>query len=162
MIRLIPNAPSLRTLLIVVAAFALPACSGFGSGYEKPTVSVSSFRTLPSNGVMPNFEIDLRVINPNREALELLGVSYTVSLDGHPLIKGVGNNLPVIDAYGEGTFTLTASANLLAGARLISELMNKTNDSFKYSFDAKLDVGRFSRAIRVRETGDISLRPNNR
>lgn len=162
MIRSRFDAAVLRTLLVIAMACCISACNGLGQAYEKPTVTVSGFRTLPSNGVMPNFEIDLHVVNPNREALKLIGVSYTVSLDGHELIKGVGNNLPVIDAYGDGTFTLTAAANLLSGVRLVTDLMNKSSDTFEYRFDAKLDVGRFSRNIRVQETGNISLRSTGR
>lgn len=147
----------LRTAFLLVIALLVNACSGLGAGYEKPTVTVSAFRALPSDGILPNFEIDLRVINPNREALNLLGMSYTISLDGHELIKGVGNNLPVVEGYGEGTFTVTAAASLLAGVRLVNDLMNKPSDTFEYRFDARLDVGRFSRPIRVRESGKISL-----
>ncbi len=147
----------LRLAVLFAVPVIIGACSGMGGGYEKPTVTVSAFRALPSEAIMPNFEIDLRVINPNREALNLIGMSYTISLDGHELIKGVGNNLPVVEGYGEGTFTVTAATNLLAGVRLINDLMNKPSDTFEYRFDAKLDVGRFSRAIRVSESGNISL-----
>ena len=147
----------LRLAIMIAATVLIGACNSLGGGYEKPTVTVSSFRALPSEGIMPNFEIGLRVINPNREALNLIGMSYTISLDGHELIKGVGNDLPVVEGYGEGTFTVTAATNLLAGVRLVNDLMNKPSDTFEYRFDAKLDVGRFSRAIRVRESGNISL-----
>jgi len=147
-----------RFVLLVVLATLSTGCAGFGPGYETPTVTVSSFRALPSDGAMPAFEIGLRVINPNREALELKGVSYTVSLEGHEIITGVGNELPVIEAYGEGEFKLTASANLFAGIRLLTDLMSSGNDSFKYSFEAKLDIGTFRPAIRVKDSGKIALR----
>lgn len=126
-------------------------------GYERPTVTVSSFRALPSDGVVPKFEIGLHVINPNRDALKLQGVAYTVSLGGHELVKGVGNQLPVIEGYGEGDLTLTASANLLGGIRLVSEMINNPSDSIDYQFEARLDSGIFRRAIRVREAGKLSL-----
>lgn len=127
-------------------------------GYEEPTITVSSFRALPSDGLIPDFEIGLRVINPNRVALKLQGVSYTVGLGGHQLIKGVGNQLPVIPAYGEGDLLLTASANMLGGIRLVSEMINNPADKMAYDFEAKLDSGIFRRAIRIRDAGEISLR----
>lgn len=154
-----------RRLFIVAVlalAAALQACSGWRPGYETPTVTIKSFRALPSEGALPNFEIGLQVINPNREALKLRGVSYTVSLGGHELIKGVGNELPVIDGYGEGTLVLTASPNLFAGIRIVTELMKASNESVPYSLEAKLDVGRIGPAIRVRDSGEISLRPSGR
>lgn len=146
-------------LVILVFATCLQACNEMLPGYEKPTVTVSKFRALPSDGgAIPNFEIDLHIINPNREALALKGVSYTISLGGHELIKGVANKLPVIEAYGEGDLTLTATANLVAGIQLVSELINSPADTMTYEFDAKLDNGLFRRAIRVRDAGEILLR----
>jgi LEA14-like dessication related protein len=146
------------TTLLIAMAVMLQGCAGFRPGYETPTVNVNSFRALPSEGMLPTFEIGLHVINPNAEALKLRGISYTVSLEGNEIIKGVGNELPVIDGYGEGQFMLTASANLFAGIRLITDLMSGTGDSFAYKLEAKLDVGTFLPAIRVSDSGQIALR----
>ena len=150
-----------RLSTLIAVTVILSACAGLRPGYETPTVTVSSFRALPSEGALPNFEIGLHVINPNREALELDGVSYTISLEGHELIKGVGNELPVIEGYGEGDLTLTATANLFAGIRLITDLMRNDRDSFTYEFEAKLDIGVLRPAIRVTDSGEISLRPDD-
>jgi len=142
---------------LLLLAVMLQACAGLRPGYETPTVNVNSFRALPSEGMLPGFEIGLHVINPNPDALELRGISYTISLEGHEIIKGVGNELPVIAAYGEGQFMLTASANLFAGIRLVTDLMSGTRDSFRYELEAKLDVGALLPAIRVRDSGQIAL-----
>jgi LEA14-like dessication related protein len=142
---------------LAILAFGLQACAGLSPGYETPTVTVSSFKALPSEGVMPAFAIGLRVTNPNREALKLQGVAYTISLDGYEVIKGVGNELPVIEGYGQDEFTLTASANLFAGIRLITDLLNSNKDTFTYELEAKLDTGTFRPAIRVKDSGKINL-----
>lgn len=144
-------------LLLFALLLLLGGCGAMRPGYETPTVTVSSFRSLPSEGGMPSFEIGLRVVNPNREPLELVGAAYTVSLEGRDLIKGVANELPVIEGYGEGTFNLTATANLVAGARFIADLMRSEKDSLRYELEAKLDVGGLRPAIRVRDSGEITL-----
>lgn len=145
------------TVLAWALMLLLAGCAGMRPGYETPTVTVSSFRSLPSDGGMPAFEIGLRVINPNREPLELVGASYTISLDGRDLIKGVANDLPAIEGYGEGDFTLTATANLLAGARFVTDLLRSGKDSVRYELEAKLDVGGLRPTIRVRDSGEIAL-----
>ena len=142
---------------IIALAMSLPACASLKPGFEKPTVTISSFKALPSDGMMPAFAIGLRVVNPNPDALNLRGVSYTVSLAGNEVIKGVGNDLPVIEAYGEGEFNLTASANLFAGMRLITDLLKSNKETFAYEVEAKLDIGAFRPAIRVKDGGEISL-----
>jgi LEA14-like dessication related protein len=145
------------TIVCVTAAALLAGCAGMSPGWETPTVTVKSVRAIPSEGMLPEFEIDLHIVNPNREALKLVGVSYTVSLEGHELIKGVGNELPVIEGYGEGDITINASADLFAGVGLIRELMSSQKDTLSYSFEAKLDPGAFRPSIRVKDSGEVPL-----
>ena len=145
------------SIAVLLVAVLLAGCAGLRPGWETPTVTVKSVRAIPSQGMLPEFEIDLHVVNPNREALKLAGVSYTVNLEGHELIKGVGNDLPVIEGYGEGDITLNASADLFAGVGLIRELMSSQKDTLSYSFEAKLDPGALRPSIRVRDSGEVSL-----
>lgn len=148
-----------QLLALSLVALQLMGCAGMQPGYETPTVSVQSFRAVSSDtGTgLPSFEIGLHVTNPNLDSLEIAGVSYTISLDGNDIIKGVGKDLPVIEGYGEGTFTVAAAVNVMAGIRLFRSLMNKDSDTFEYAFEAKLDPGAMRRKIRVRDTGSISL-----
>lgn len=146
-----------QTVFLFTLLLLLAGCGALRPGYEMPTVTVSAFRALPSEGGMPSFEIGLRVLNPNREALKLVGASYTVRLEGRDLIKGVANDLPVIDGYGEGEFTLTATANLLAGAGFVSDLLRSEKNSVRYELEARLDVGGLRPTIRVRDAGEIAL-----
>jgi hypothetical protein len=59
---------------------------------------VTSFRALPSEGMAPRFLIGLHIINPNREAISLQGITYRVSLEGRKLLNGVANDLPEVPA----------------------------------------------------------------
>jgi LEA14-like dessication related protein len=145
-------------IAILGSATFLQACAGMRTAYETPSVTVTSFRPADSSGPLPNFEINLHVINPNLEPLELLGIAYTVNLNGHDFIKGVGNDLPIIEGYGEGDFTLTASTNLFAGIRILRGLVHGSEGNMRYELEAKLDVGAFHPAIRVKDSGEFSLR----
>lgn len=149
----------LSRLLICVCLFAslLPGCASLSPGYEEPTVTLSSFNAIPSEGMIPAFEIGLRIINPNSNTLNLEGIVYTVSLQGHELVKGVGKDFPPIEGYSEGLVKLTASANLLAGIRFMTDVMREPQDSLEYEFKAKLDMGGLFPAVRITETGDVNL-----
>jgi len=150
------------TIALFITLTALPGCTGMRPGFETPTVAFTSFRMLPSTGITPEFEIGLRVTNPNREALKLQGLAYTVSLEGKELIKGVANQLPVIEGYGSGDVTLTAAPDMLAGIQFFGDLMRSPRDTVGYAVEAKLDVGTFIPAIRVRDEGKITLAPSAR
>jgi hypothetical protein len=144
-------------LLVVILAALLSSCATLSPDYEEPTVTLSSFRALPSEGMVPAFEIGLRIINPNSQPLNLEGIVYTVSLEGYELVKGVGKDFPAIEGYSEGEVKLTASANLLAGIRFVGDMMQSGGESLEYEFKAKLDMGGLYPSIKVREAGEISL-----
>ena len=152
-----------RTLVCsTIFAVALSGCAALDPNYEEPTVTLSSFKALPSEGMVPAFEIGLRIINPNSTDLNLQGIVYTVSLQGYELVKGVGKDFPVIESYSEGVVMLTASANLLAGIRFVSELMNQSEQALEYEFKAKLDLGGLYPSIRITEVGNLDLSGQNR
>ena len=142
---------------IGVLALLIGSCATLGPDYEEPTVTLSSFRALPSEGMVPAFEIGLRIINPNSQALNVEGIVYTISLEGYELVKGVGKDFPAIEGYSEGQVSLTAAANLLAGIRFLGDMMNSGGESLKYEFKAKLDLGGIHPSIRVSESGEIKL-----
>ena len=141
-------------LILIIAVFG---CAGINNGFETPTVGVSSFQVLHSEGAIPRFEISLHIINPNRTELKLEGLVYSVTLEGHKVITGVSNDLPIIEAYGEGEVTLIASADLLNSIRLVAALLNSQQEKFDYKLEAKLDIGRFHPRIYVVEKGEISF-----
>lgn len=144
---------------LVSVQWALAACTTLSPDYEQPTVTLNSFRALPSEGMTPTFEIGLRVINPNPHPLALAGVVYTIAVQGHELVKGVGKDFPVIEGYSQQDITLAASANLLAGIRFIGDLMQTDSDTLEYSFEAKLDLQGMYPSIRIREHGAFNVNP---
>ena len=146
-----------RFVIAVLGAAMLGSCTTLGPGYEQPTVTLASFKAIPSEGMVPAFEIGLRVINPNPGDLNLAGIVYTVSLEGYELVKGVGKGYPVIEGYSEQVVMLTASANLLAGIRFIGDMMGRETEQLEYQFEAKLDLGGLYPSIYVEEAGQFSL-----
>ncbi len=148
----------LATLLALFITLGLLAgCASLRPDFEEPAVNVTSFRVIPSESAVPKFEIGLHVINPNRTALKLYGISYNVELEGHRVLTGVSNDLPVIAAYGEGDVLLRGSPDLFSTISLFVDMMNQPRELFKFNFEAKLDVGSFLPRIRVTKAGEVSL-----
>lgn len=147
-----------RALTVIVTVLSIASCASFGPNDEKPVVMLKSFTPTPSSAGGQGFEITLGVINPSREVLELYGVVYTISIQGHELVKGVGKDFEPVEAYSEGTLKLTAQPNLLAGIRMFSQMMNQPTEVLEYEFEAKLDTGGWSVPIRIREVGEFNVR----
>jgi hypothetical protein len=147
----------LCSLGIVAAALVLSACAAFSPYDEDPAVTVTSFGLAPEGtSTGPVFRVGLRVINPNRVELPLVGMSYRVDLQGQRLLTGAANDLPVVPAYGSADFEVDLSPDLIGGLRLIGDLMARPSETFDYRFAARLDVGGWRPNIRIEETGQLS------
>ena len=145
----------LSILLIFPASFG---CAGLQPGYEPPAVTITSFEALPTQSIVPRFKIGLHIVNPNRTPLDLKGVSYTISIEGHKIMTGVSNKLPHIEAYGEGDVELNAAVDLFSSISLFTDLMrNQQRNTFTYAFKAKLDPGGFHPLIKVSREGELKL-----
>lgn len=145
------------SLLLMIISLGVGGCASLSPNHEPPTVTLSSFRALPSEGMAPEFEIGLRILNPNAAALELQGIVYTVSVQGFELVKGVGRDFPLIEGYSEEEITLSASANLLTGIRFFGDMMTNQQQSLTYDFEARLDIGGLFSSVEVSESGSIDL-----
>lgn len=108
------------------------------------------------NSMTPEFDILLRVSNPNRQALEIAGLSYEVRLAGSKVIEGVASDLPRIEAYGESEVMLRAHADLLGSLGVLSRLMNDPNTPVDYEFNAEIDLGTFYPTLKVTRSGTLT------
>ena len=144
-------------MILASTVLMIAGCATLNPAYETPSVNISSIRALPSDGIAPRFEIGLHIINPNRSALNLQGIAYSLNLDGHKILTGVANDLPSIAGYGEGDVTLIATTSLLSSIRFFADLMNTQRDTIAYEFNAKLDLGGLRPNVHVGEKGEISL-----
>jgi LEA14-like dessication related protein len=137
----------------------LSACSTLSSHYEQPHLSITSFTLSPeTSNITPQFEVGLRIINPNRQALALKGMSYSIEIEGHRILNGAEPNLPLIAGYDTADIILTASPDLLGSVRLIKHILSQQNrGDLAYLFKAKLDIGTLMPYVTIEEKGHFSL-----
>ena len=151
----------MKIFLKIAALLIFPLLNGcaylFAPTLETPTVNVSRFRMLPGDSIVPVFEIGLHVSNPNSVPLNLQGLSYQVVIEGHRVLSGVSNQMPVIEAYGDGEILLQAHPDLFSTIGLFTNLMNRPRESFGFNLEALLDVGPLVPKIRVKKEGQVAL-----
>lgn len=147
-----------RCIAALLTLTMLHGCASLQPSFENPTVTVNSFEVLPSSGMLPRFAIGLHVINPNRTALTLQGLVYTVAIEDHKILTGVANDLPQIEPYGEGDIRVEASVDLFEGLGLLSKLMRQQQStSVEYSLNARLNVSSLLPDIEISDSGQIDL-----
>ena len=144
---------SLLTMLIL-----LSACASWWHSYEQPQINITSFSLAPDgSGVAPRFLIGLQVINPNRRALPLQGMSYSVEVDGNRVLSGVKPDLPRIEGYSSADIVIEASPDLLGSARLLNQLLSGQQQTLDYLFKARFDVGALLPYVTIEERGEFGL-----
>jgi LEA14-like dessication related protein len=143
-----------------VALVTLPwlaACVSIPSDFKEPSVTLVSIRPQLRNLFAPEFDVVLEVTNPNRVALDIAGMSYTIHLQGIKLIEGVATDLPKIAAYGKADVRLNATADLAGGLSLIGDLLLRPREQVDFELNADIDLGAFYPMVKVNRRGTIAL-----
>jgi LEA14-like dessication related protein len=155
-----PEMAARRHRLLFLALVTLPwlaACVSIPSDFKEPGVTLISIRPQLRNLFAPQFDVVLQVTNPNRVALEIVGLGYTIHLQGIKLIEGVATDIPKIAAYGKADVSLKATADLAAGLGLLGDLLRKRSDQVDFELNADIDLGSFYPMVRVQRRGSIVL-----
>lgn len=127
--------------LLMLWLCALSGCATLSPSFEDPEVEVLSIQRIPSEGMEQRFSIGLRITNPNSSALNIKGMSYSLSIEDYKVASGVSAEVPTVEAYGEARFSLPVSTSLLNSIRLLKHLMELNKSSLSYRLEAKLDLG---------------------
>lgn len=146
-----------HAMLAVLALCLLWGCASLTPELDPPTINVVSFKSLPSDDGAPRFQIKLRVLNPNKQTLDIAGISYSVALLDRELITGVSNDISPIAGYSEGVVTLDAQLQLMELVQLMTSLGSAGSRPLAYRFTAKIDFNGFIPTQRIEETGEIKL-----
>jgi len=130
--------PALRplTLLALLLALALGACAALGVPTKAPSVRLVDL--APGGGGL--FEqalfLDLRLTNPNREAITFDGMTFNLSVNGRPLAEGVSNQTVTVPGLGEAMTRVKASASTLHLARQLFSLPEE--ETLAYTIDGEV------------------------
>lgn len=146
-----------RTVFAFICGILLLQSCTFLPKLEEPGIAVSSVKLLDSTGLTQRFRIGLSLTNPNRVALPINGMSYTLSLNGYDLIKGVSADIPTLQAYSETPVVLEGTADLFEALRLLNSLMREAQPELEYRLAAKLDVQGWRPNISVSRSGVVEL-----
>lgn len=150
--------PFVLLMLLVL----LGGCATMDRDYEKPTVDVVGVTKNKTDTAALQFTVDLRIVNPNAETLNLKGLYYELTLEGIDLITGTANNIPPIDGYSDSIVSVSSAAGMISSARFISMIINEPRETWNYRLKAKLGTtSKWMPSTTIVETGEISLKSLN-
>lgn len=147
--------------MLVLCLTLTAGCASLLGEKDPPAISMESFRTVATESGIPRFEVTLRVANPNKTALKIAGIAYSIEILGKELIMGVTDEVPVIEPYSEETVKLEAGLQVVGILRLMASLGTTPKDALDYRFSAKIDFEGFVPTQRIEKTGKINLDPES-
>lgn len=147
-----------QVCLLVLAALTLAGCAALPRDFVEPTVSLVAVKPRNAQGLSPEFDVVLRVSNPNRKRLSIEGLTYRIRLDGSEVVDGVARDLPAIAPYGEAEVTLRGRANLLGGLNFLASLLADADRPIDFELAVRIDVGAFYPVIQIERRGQLNLR----
>ncbi len=154
-----PKRRVVHFLLALFLLLGLGACATLYGEMDPPSITIEDVKAVPGDSGVPRFEVILNVVNPNKRALDIAGIAYSLEILGKELVMGVTDEVPRIEGYSEEKVTLQAGVQLVGILRLMAQLGTTPTDALDYRFTAKIDFEGFLPTQRVEETGQISLKP---
>lgn len=142
---------------IFLSTILLAACASMPSDFQQPAFSIMNIELRNSSGLSPEFEVTLRITNPNRVALDIVGMSYDILLGGNKVVSGVSNDFPEIEPYGEETVSVISQISLVGSIKLLRDLARLNNNQIRYEFNARLDIGSHYQIIPISKSGNFAL-----
>ena len=145
-------------LILATLLFLLAGCNGLQPKKPELSVAINSFRMLPSNGLVPKFEIGLHIVNTSPVNVNIEGIVYKVFLENRKILVGAANHLPEIPAYSERDITVTGSPDLFETLGFFKDLIRRRKESLHYVVDVGIDAGKFIPVIHAKKEGLLRIK----
>lgn len=147
-----------RSLCLTLLMLLSTGCALLHSSVAAPNVVLESLELLSAEGLSQRFNVGLRLSNPNDRPLKIDGISYTLAINGHKLVSGVGKGIPEVAAFSEVAFDVQASTNMFSALALINKLMGTdASGALDYKLQADISVAGVPRTLSVVESGTVPL-----
>jgi Conserved secreted protein len=144
------------TVLLLFITLLLNGCSSLEK-LEPPTVTLVSIKPVTSSAMLPTFNIELRLSNPNEIAIPLRSVRYELFLNKSKVVTGSGNDLPTLPAHGDAIVTISAIPEVTGAMALAGQFLLQQPTAMEYHFRAELDPAIALPTLHFERTGEIKL-----
>ena len=145
--------------MLVLSLVLTSGCATWRSSFDTPRIDLAGLEPVANTSGSPEFVIKLRVVNPNNVDLNINGLYYEISVEGHEIVTGASNAANRIPAYGEGIITLRAAPSLFGAIGLIRKLLSQVadNTTFDYQLYTKISLRGQLTPLRIRHRGTLDL-----
>ena len=143
-------------LLAPVLALLVTGCAGLPSGMEAPTVTIADFGAGGGGFFEQQFNLKLRLQNPNNSELKIDGVSFALEVNDAPFANGVGNQPVTVARFGTAFLPVEAYSSLGGMIRQIGGFLQGDKRALRYRIRGSLSVAGGTR-IPFERSGEFDL-----
>jgi len=118
----------------------LAACANLPLQPVSPQVSLADFRIKDLGLLSQNYQLRLRVKNPNSFPLPINRLDYQLHINDQEFTKGMTNQAVTIPASGEEFLDLEVASNLMRIIGQWSDLKTVLNQDFNYRLSGNVNV----------------------
>lgn len=146
------------TAAATLAAALLAAGCALAPKFETPQLSVVGVELVKSDLWEQRLKVRMRVQNPNKRALPIKAIAYTLEVEGQQLASGESDASFVVPASGEAEFDMSVTTNL---AGMLIKLLGRGSDAmqtvpYRLSGTISLSEG-WLRAVPFQQQGTFRL-----
>ena len=131
--------PAIAATALLIAA-ALTGCSGLPLGAQPPSVTIADFGVGNAGLFEQQFNLKLRIQNPNPEELRVDGMAFELEINEQSFAKGVGNQTVTVPRYGSAFMPVEAVSTLGGLIRQFGRIAQGDKPVFKYRIKGSLSI----------------------
>lgn len=143
--------------LLLLASFASGCTALKLQQADPPKVTLTSLELTGMTLFEQDFNLGLRLTNPNDFALPIAGLSYTIKLNGEEFANGATNQSVTVPALGDAVVHLTVHANMLGNLQQFRRWQSNPPDKLDYALSGKLSLKGVPFGMPFDYTGTVPL-----
>lgn len=149
-------------LVIVLLLVLLGGCAAFGPKLEAPSLEIVGVELVKGDLFEQQLRARVQVRNPNDRELRVRGITYSITLGGEELGRGLSGSSFTVPARGEAEFDMSVTANLAGTLLRLVERARKsgarpTELPYELRGEVKLAAG-VIRSVPFEKKGSLPLR----
>jgi LEA14-like dessication related protein len=148
--------PRMRVAAGLLLAATMAGCAGLPAGMEAPSVTIADIGTGVVGVFEQQFNIRLRIQNPNADDLRIDGISFSLELNGAPFATGVGNQAVTVPRYGTAFMPVEAVSSLGGLIGQFRALVQGDKPGFRYRLKGVVSIAGGSR-VPFDRSGEFDL-----
>lgn len=147
-----------RLGMVTCAVAALTGCETI-NGTLPPQISVANIELTQPGLLRQDFNLDLRIANPNNVDIPLEGLTFHLDVDGQPFADGLSNERVTVPRLSEISLPVKASTDTFSLVRQILTLGQRDKISYRITGFAYVSGFTGARRVPYERKGSLSLLP---